>query len=113
VTKFEADANGKVYTLFKGQVSDPGTQKVISSDNVQNFNVDGKGTLYTVVNNKLAINNDQPLQPWSGSKALNIDDHGNIYGADRGIARRYNVAPEPGQADGLEAAPIAGSAAGK
>lgn len=95
LTKFEVGADGQVRALFKGQVIDPATQRVVSSDNVQNFATDGRGTLYTVLNNKLSVDNNEPTQPWSGDKPLNVDDHGNVYGADGKLLRRYNVTADP------------------
>ncbi|MBI4424655.1 MAG: hypothetical protein HY554_13060 [Elusimicrobia bacterium] len=99
VAKFEVGRNGEIRTLFKGEVVDESTQKLLtrSGGRTSDFKIDNNGNLYTVKDGRLSVNGSEPgLQVNSGK--LEIDDNGNYLKVDGQIIRRYNVvgqAPSP------------------
>lgn len=134
VDKFEVTPDGRLFTLFKGNVveeSGHGERRVLAGErgwgwyrrwyepgiddlppgNVNEFRIDSYGNLYTVDQGQVRVN-DSPLghTGWGWERDLRIDDQGNVYkveGVFNKTIRQLNVLPDPANGDRI-AAPVPG-----
>ena len=129
VDKFSVDTDGKVFTLFKGNVFEEGSygnRKLLDGSeghwhtwdspvedvprgNVRDFKIDAHGNLYSVQGGHVVVNgNSLSGLDLGWGQALRIDDSGNVYKTesrflDGTYLTKNNILPDAANADGIVA----------
>lgn len=120
VNKFSVARDGRVFTLYKGNVFEEGNNgdrrllagseghwytwnnplRNVPYGDVSSFRVDSYGNLYTVKGGNVAVNNDPLSNTGLGwQEALRVDDAGNLYKTESRWLDTYltrtNILPDP------------------
>ncbi len=129
VNKFSVDADGRVFTLFKGNVFEEGAHgnrkllagreghwytwnspiEDVPTGNVRDFKIDTHGNLYSVQGGHVVVNNNKLSGLDLGwRQSLRVDDFGNVYKTNSRFLKgtyliKTNVLPDPTNADRIAA----------